>query len=409
MEEEIFSFKIVPRQERFYNENTAYGVYSFTTDNDIPNCYECYDPQMNKTKGCILAGNVQRLTIGIPYEVKAKLSFNKKYDSYQYEPITVTPDIPKSYEAQVDYLRTQVTITQAKNILAAYPNVVDDVINGREINYRKIKGIGEKSWNKIRDNLIKNYGVADIITMLRPYGVTVKMVQKLLSSYSSPQILKQELEKNPYILTKLKGLGFKRVDDLALKLVPKMRNSEERTIAFLRYYFQWLGENEGDTWIPVNQLDTSVREIIPECEEHYKRISEEEKATPRFLPFDRILMFSPGCSSLYCSRFTSVLSVEPSSHTNTSMSVRRGRFASALMTSSSWLYTGIRIDSFIALFLRAIFCGKVNFRSRSIDSCKSRCCRACACAPFSAPGAASQYRNPAAVSGQTVRRHRIRS
>ena len=283
MEEEIFSFKIVPRQERFYNENTAYGVYSFTTDNDIPNCYECYDPQMNKTKGCILAGNVQRLTIGIPYEVKAKLSFNKKYDSYQYEPITVTPDIPKSYEAQVDYLRTQVTITQAKNILAAYPNVVDDVINGREINYRKIKGIGEKSWNKIRDNLIKNYGVADIITMLRPYGVTVKMVQKLLSSYSSPQILKQELEKNPYILTKLKGLGFKRVDDLALKLVPKMRNSEERTIAFLRYYFQWLGENEGDTWIPVNQLDTSVREIIPECEEHYKRISEEEKATPRFL------------------------------------------------------------------------------------------------------------------------------
>ena len=279
----VYEFKMIPQQERFYNPDSSYGVYYFTTDDDIPNCQECYDDQWRKKNGCTLAGNIQQLTIGVLYNVRAACVYNKKYRSYQYEPILVTADVPKTYDAQITYLKTQVTMLQAQNILAAYPNVVDDVINGREIDCNKIKGVGQKSWDKIKENLLENYGISDILVMLQPLGISYKMIKKLLAGYASPELLKQELNRNPYILTKLKGLGFKRVDDLVLKLFPDMRENEKRVIAFLRYYFQWLGENDGDTWIPVTTLNSTVREIIPECEPIYHRIFAEEKEKPAFL------------------------------------------------------------------------------------------------------------------------------
>ena len=52
--------------------------------------------------------------------------------------------------------------------------------------------------------------------MLKPLGVTYAMIKKLLTEEPNPVLLKQEIEKNPWILTKINGLGFKRVDDLAL-------------------------------------------------------------------------------------------------------------------------------------------------------------------------------------------------
>ena len=169
--------------------------------------------------------------------------------------------------------------------ISGYPNIIDDVISGREseIDYHSIHGVGEKSLRRIIDNLKENYGISDVLAMLQPLGITYKMIKKMLSGYSSPEIFKQELKKNPYILTKLKGLGFRRVDDLVLKLYPDMRVSEKRTIAFLRYYFQWLGENEGDTWILVSTFDEMVKEIIPDCFDIYKEIFEQEKETSTFL------------------------------------------------------------------------------------------------------------------------------
>ena len=122
--------------------------------------------------------------------------------------------------------------------------------------------------------------------MLQPLGVSYRMIKRLLSAYSSPEIFKQTLYNNPYILTKIKGLGFKRVDDLVRKLNPEMLVSEKRTVAFLRYYFQFIGENDGNTYITVAELNTAIREHIPECEGIYKDIFDKEVASSAFLHID---------------------------------------------------------------------------------------------------------------------------
>lgn len=84
-------------------------------------------------------------------------------------------------------------------------------------------------------------------------------------SEEQPELLKQKLLKNPYIMTKIKGLGFKRVDDLALKLKPELKQSIERIIAFTKYYFTSLGENEGHTYVRLDTFKNEMSNNIPEC------------------------------------------------------------------------------------------------------------------------------------------------
>ena len=128
-----------------------------------------------------------------------------------------------------------------------------------------VKGVRELTWNRIKEKIINNYLISDIITMLKPLGVTYAMIKKLLSDEPNPTLLKQQLEENPYIMTKIDGIGFKKCDDLALKLKPELINSTERLVAFIKYYFKDLGESKGHTRCSVKILKSAISNNVPEC------------------------------------------------------------------------------------------------------------------------------------------------
>ncbi len=226
---ELYEFEIIPQLERYYNEDSNWGVYTFITNDEIPEFTPCVlDPfsDIRETaKGSSIVGKMQRLTIGMKYKVSAKLEYNAKYKAYQYIPEMITTTIPKTIEQQTQFLKVLVTELQAKNILDVYPNVVDDVMNNREVDYKKIKGVGEITWENIKEKILDNYVISDILSMLQPLGVTFSVIKKLISEEPNPALLKEKLLDNPYIMTKVHGLGFKKVDDLALKLNPNVRLS----------------------------------------------------------------------------------------------------------------------------------------------------------------------------------------
>lgn len=165
------------------------------------------------------------------------------------------------------FLQSIISPWLAENLINAYPNVVNDVANGtlKEIDYDLVKGVREFTWNKIKEKIINNYLISDIITMLKPLGVTYTMIKKLLFDEPNPVLLKQQLEDNPYLLTKINGLGFKKVDNLALKLKPEFINSTERLVAFIKYYFTDLGDSKGHTWCSVKILKSAISNNVPEC------------------------------------------------------------------------------------------------------------------------------------------------
>lgn len=274
-EEEIFKFKATITYCRYYNEDSTWGVYGFATEDEIPHFttetkidlpFEDRKAVNPNRKLSSLAGKMQELVVGGEYMIKATYKCDKTY-GHQYNPISVYALIPQTRESQLMFLQSIISPWLAENLINAYPNVVNDVANGtlKEIDYDLVKGVREFTWNKIKDKIINNYLISDIITMLKPLGVTYTMIKKLLTDEPNPALLKQQLEDNPYILTKIQGIGFKKCDDLALKLKPELINSVERLVAFIKYYFTDLGESKGHTWCSMKILKSAISNNVPEC------------------------------------------------------------------------------------------------------------------------------------------------
>lgn len=276
-EDEIYKFTAIITYEQYYSDDTTWGVFGFSTKDDIPfftKPTKTFDPfgdnnSANDTedkKMSKLVGKMQHLVVGGEYVVKARYKKDKKYGD-QYTPIAIYAIIPQSRETQLLFLKSMIPEWMADNLINAYPNVVNDVANGtlKTIDYSLVKGVREITWNKIKEKIINNYLISDIISMLKPIGVTYAMIKKLLSEEPNPVLLKQELEKNPYIMTKIDGIGFRKCDDLALKLKPELIDSTQRLVAFIQYYFKDLGESKGHTWCSEKILRAAISNNIYEC------------------------------------------------------------------------------------------------------------------------------------------------
>lgn len=66
-------------------------------------------------------------------------------------------------------------------------------------------------------------------------------------------------------MTKIDGIGFKKCDDLALKLKPELIDSTQRLVAFVQYYFKDLGEGKGHTWCSEKILRSAISNNVYEC------------------------------------------------------------------------------------------------------------------------------------------------
>lgn len=263
----------------------------FHTKDDIPEYDEVpktpFQESVEGLKMSILAGNMQQLYLGSEYEVTATLDYNAKYKSYQYKPKMITSVTPKTEEQQKMFLSSVVTERQAEILLEQYPNIVEDIINGTDnVDLNVLKGIGEHTYNVIKEKVLENYVISDILILLQPLGVKYPMIKRLLMGEPNPALLKEKLLENPYIMLDLRGFGFKTVDSLALKLNPDIKVSAKRTYAFIKYYLKEIGNNQGHTWLDKDALENAVRDNISECMDVYYKLVEVEMENERVLHFN---------------------------------------------------------------------------------------------------------------------------
>ena len=290
---DVVKFKCVPVTERFYSVDSSYGVFVFHTKDDIPKYDDVPENTFNSdlyaknTKMSVLAGNMQQLYLGVEYEVTATLEYNAKYKSYQYKPKIVTATKPKSEQQQKCFLKSVVSEKQAETLLEHYPNIVQDIVAGSDnVDVSILKGIGDKTYAKIKEKVLDNYVISDILVLLQPLGVTFSKIKKLISNEPNPSLLKEKLINNPYIMLEIKGFGFKTVDQLALKLNPEIKVSSKRTYAFINYFFSDMGNNQGHTWTTVDSLECAIRDNINECMETFHKIIDSEREIEKVLHFE---------------------------------------------------------------------------------------------------------------------------
>lgn len=276
-------FEIIIEKEFFYKEDNNFGIYSFKTEDDIPHAEA---DLFSKYKHSTILGVVHRLDIGSKYTVTAQPEFNEKFKKWQWKLLNIDVSVPKTIAEQQQFLSSLVTPLQAKNITDVYPNFVQDIISKKELDFSKVNRMNETIWNIIKGKVINNYGYIDSYILLKPYGVTISQIKALLKDdvyKNNPMILKEDLQKNPYILTKIRGFGFKKTDKIALQINPEIRNSRYRVCCFVEQYLKQIGEEEGHSCIEVSKLKQAIKENIPECLEIANDFLKEEKEKDTFL------------------------------------------------------------------------------------------------------------------------------
>jgi len=277
----ILEFTGTPTYEKYFSQDSSWGAYVVNTEINLPQSkmFSQYDFLTDQTitigYQINLTGKMQQLITGLPYTFKAKLDHNKKY-GYSYTPISISQTTPKTFDEQRKFLETIVTPLQADALLSVYPNIVEDTIAGKEIDLNLTKGIKEFTWGKIREKIISNYAIADILTLLSPLGISFSKIHALVGFESNAELLKQTLLDDPYIITQIDGISFKGADSIALKLNPSLKVSNKRVVSFIKNYLREVGDNDGHTWVTVNELQLAIKENLIECEDLLDSVLKED-------------------------------------------------------------------------------------------------------------------------------------
>lgn len=131
-----------------------------------------------------------------------------------------TKNLP--YEESFQILRQIGTSSDrlAKNILDAYPNFIDIILNeGKEsIDLKKIKGVGKAYLNAYSRNILEKYKYWYTTKRLQQYNITIRDAQTLVEEYHDDDIIEENLEENPYhVMIDILDMSFDEADEEILK------------------------------------------------------------------------------------------------------------------------------------------------------------------------------------------------
>ena len=273
--DKIVDFKCTP--ERLVFNSDEYKIYGCSV-----NSFEYPDIQVSKYGTATIKGNVQELNLGVEYTVKAK-EISDKY-GVGYEVINIKREKPTTLAATRNFLYEILTPNQTDTLLEAYPDIVDRIMNNRldDVDLNKTKGIKDYTFNVIKQKVIENFKLADLVEEFRGL-FSLSIIKKLYDKYPSVEKIKEVIRTEPYeCLCRLSGIGFKTADGMLLTLEKESKQCKENgknPILFFGFDLKpsyqrakacvdyILNENEtnGNTYVKVGELKKQFEILVPEA------------------------------------------------------------------------------------------------------------------------------------------------
>lgn len=232
--------------------------------------------KLNKYGNAGICGDLFDLITDVEYEIEA-IEEDTKY-GVSYKVLKIRRDEPTTKEETYAFLREILTCNQADTLIDTYPDIISMVKEDRlnEVDISKLKGIGEKSFEKIKCKIVENFYLMDLVS---EFGgiLSLSMLKKIYDKYSSVESLRKRLKVEPYTtLTQISGVGFKKADAIVIQLQKEnkidfgydVKTSSDRCLACVLYL---LGENENEGNTKANLVDirSEVIKLTPECAEHF--------------------------------------------------------------------------------------------------------------------------------------------
>ncbi|MDQ7032770.1 MAG: ATP-dependent RecD-like DNA helicase [Desulfonauticus sp.] len=104
-----------------------------------------------------------------------------------------------------------------QELVTCFGKEILDILDNEPEKLLSVSGIGPKKLQTIVDSWQEQKQARELALFLQSYGISTGYAQKILKKYGDSAISK--IKQNPYTLAKdIKGIGFKRADEMALKL-----------------------------------------------------------------------------------------------------------------------------------------------------------------------------------------------
>ncbi|MDD6308651.1 MAG: ATP-dependent RecD-like DNA helicase [Clostridia bacterium] len=146
----------------------------------------------------------------------------------------------------------------AQKIVDRFGDKALEVIRDDPEKLAKIKGISIKKAGEMQASILEKQAVQNVILFLQPYGVTPNFAVKVFKKFGPSAV--GMIEKNPYVLCEIEGIGFRTADTIAAKMGIEPANAARIKSGIL--YVLWESSSGGHTYLPTEHLVNLAVDIL---------------------------------------------------------------------------------------------------------------------------------------------------
>lgn len=236
---------IIGQINRYIFENKENNYRIFTVIDKDKNIYT-------------LSGYIISMEDGITYEFICDEVNHPKYGT-QYKVLSYQSVMDTSKEGIINYLSSNlfpgVGLVCAEKVYDTLGKDCLTIIENDPLSLEKVKGITKNQKEVIYLKILENRTIEKIFVRLYEIGLSNQMVMKLYEKYGYETL--DVIERNPYqLIYDLDGVGFKKADELALKLGFSLTHTE-RLKALLVFTMNNVSNRYGLTYMTSEQLLTA--------------------------------------------------------------------------------------------------------------------------------------------------------
>ena len=232
---------------RYVNEENGYSVFDLnTSDGEIK-----------------IVGIFDSVNVGESLEVEGEFTYDNKYGE-QLNATSYQKKLPSSIAEIQRYLASGIISTigtkNASYIVEQFGKESLNIVFDETDRLIEVRGIGKKSIEKIKKSVEELRFSKNILFHLSGLGISLSLSKKIYNVFRENTL--EVINENPYKLIKnIKGIGFLKADEIALKNNLD-KNSPYRIESAILYVLNQKAINFGHVYYPKEKLTDEVSKLI---------------------------------------------------------------------------------------------------------------------------------------------------
>ena len=210
-----------------------------------------------------IVGMLPGVHVGELLSVEGEWEKDPKYGR-QLHITNFTQRLPASKEGITRYLSSGlikgVGPKKAQRIVDHFGEQTLAIIEQQPERLSEVKGISAKDREQIEKSWAEQSEIKELHLFLQSHEVSMNLATRIYKQYGQESI--KVVRENPYKLAQDKiGIGFRRADDIAVKLGLPL-DSIERIVTGLKYVLTEAANEDGHCYLPENELIRRASEIL---------------------------------------------------------------------------------------------------------------------------------------------------